>query len=151
MPEKEQNHQKSVFEMDISPFRILLWNALAAIFFQLVVYWAASGNHIHFLPRTHYTIVLGFLMVFAMFTAVLSVSSHKPDAYWWKSLVSYALLSVSTGFTAYLFSGLTPDEAGPFRWMFFVFTFGFVFLLAIFRVIKWLVKLAQKMDSRLPK
>lgn len=151
MPEKEHNHQKSVFEMDISPFRILLWNALAAIFFQLVVYWASAGDYVHFLPRTHYTIVLGFLMVFAMFTAVLSVSSHKPDAYWWQSLVSYALLSVSTGVTAYLFSGLTPDEAGPFRWMYFVFTFGFVFLLAIFRVIKWLVKLAQKMDSRLPK
>lgn len=151
MPEKEQNHQKSVFEMDISPFRILLWNALAAIFFQLVVYWSTSDNRAAFLPRTQYTIVLSFLMVFAMFTAVLSVSSKKPDEYWWKSLLSYAILSVTTGFTAYLFSGLTPDEAGPFRWMFFVFTFGFVFLLSIFRVMKWLVKLAQKMDSRLPK
>ncbi len=151
MPEKEQNHQKSVFEMDISPFRILLWNALAAFFFQAVVYWASSDNETAFLPRTQYTIVLSFLMVFAMFTAVLSVSSSKPDEYWWKSLLSYTILTVSTGFTAYLFSGLTPDEAGPFRWMFFVFTFGFVFLLAIFRVIKWLVKLAQRMDSRLPK
>ena len=34
----DQKLQKSVFEMDISPFRILLWNALAALLFQVVVF-----------------------------------------------------------------------------------------------------------------
>ena len=150
MPEKEQNHQKSVFEMDISPFRILLWNALVALLFQLIVYFN-TGDQGYFLPRTQYTVALSFLMVFSLFTAVLSLASLKPDDYWWKSLVSYVTLAVVTGLAAFLFSGLTPDEAGPFRWMFLVFTFGFVFLLAIFRTMRKLMAMAQKLDNRLPK
>lgn len=146
----EQKHQKSVFEMDISPFRILLWNALAALFFQAIVYFNSTGSNA-FLPRTQYTVALSFLMVFSLFSAVLSLASQKPDDYWWKSLVSYVILAITSGYTAYLFTGLTPDEAGPFKWMFFVFTFGFILLLAIFRAMRKLMSMAQKMDKRLPK
>ncbi|MFN8320493.1 MAG: hypothetical protein U0V54_13825 [Saprospiraceae bacterium] len=146
----DQKLQKSVFEMDISPFRILLWNALAALLFQVVVFFNSTGPGA-FLPRTQYTIALSFLMVYSLFTAVLSLASQKPDDYWWKALLSYAILAIGTGVTAYFFSGLLPDEAGPFKWMFLVFSFGFILLLAIFRAMRKLMSMAQKMDNRLPK
>ncbi|MBK8701415.1 MAG: hypothetical protein IPN29_18465 [Saprospiraceae bacterium] len=141
--------QKSIFEMNISPFRLVIWTILGALFFQIIVSIFNRGESAVFFQRTHYTIVLSFLMVFSMFCAVLSLSSKDEDNYWWKSLAAYTIQAIVGGLTAYAFTGLSPDEAGPFRWMFFVFTFGFILLLAIFRTMRFLMGLAQKEDRRI--
>ena len=50
---------------------------------------------------------------------------------------------------SWAFSGLTIDEAGSFRWLYVVFTMGYIILLAIVRSMRRIVAMAQKQDKRL--
>ncbi len=147
--EPVSNTKKSLFEKEVSPYLQLLIVMAAVLFFQIIVYFVNNGNASSFMLRTHYTISLAFALVFALFNAVLSLSTQNQNIYWGKSILSYFVLCAVGLSLAYLFSGLSIDEAGPYRWIYAVFTFGYIMLLAMIRSMRKIVSIAQKQDHRL--
>ena len=144
MPQLKDNLQKSILEKEISPYMQGAILMASTLLVQIVVY-CSDG---YFQSRTFYTVAISFVLVFAIFNAILSLSTADQNAYWAKSILSYAVLCVAGGYTAYFFSQTNIDEAGPYKWMYFVFTFGYILLLAILRTIRRIVFLAQKQDHR---
>lgn len=140
---------KSIFEYEIRP----LYQALAVFAIIVMVCGIAKLATLAgwFAPKIYfpYVVTFSFLLFYALGNCLLSFESEDQTKYWTESILSYMGLSALGYGLCYLFSGLTINEAASFKWIYFVFTFGYVILLTIMRSIRKIVKFAQKEDSRL--
>ena len=92
-----------------------------------------------------------FILFYAIFNSITSLSSKNLNNYWLRSMLAFACLAVASGFLAYLFSSLTIGEAGSYRWIFKVLTFGYLVFLSILGFMKRIVEFAEKEDWQAPK
>ena len=100
-------------------------------------------------PLAYWMIAGTGLLFFAMFNSVISLAIQtNMNQYWSRSTGTYAVLMLLGGGLAYLFSSLTIGEAGTFRWIFMVLTFGYLLFLSIMRFIRKIVIIAQEEDNK---
>ncbi len=88
------------------------------------------------------------ILFFGIFNSIISLSVKDMNQYWTRSTLCYTALMVSSGFFAYVFSSMTITEAGSFKWIFMVLTFGYLFFLSVMRFMRKIVQIAQKEDDR---
>jgi beta-lactamase regulating signal transducer with metallopeptidase domain len=118
--------------------------ALALMLALQLVKWSGAaviGN------RNFWIIAGTAILTFALFNSVLSLSTKDMNKYWVQSTASYAVLMVACGGLAYLFSAMTINQAGSFRWIFMVLTFGYLLFLSMMRFMRKIVQIAQKEDD----
>ena len=89
------------------------------------------------------------ILFYALFNAIFSLSALDQNKYWMTSVFSFVGLVFVLSVVAWLFSGLTMDEAGSFRWILIIFTFSYILILTIVRAMRKIVGIAQKQDARL--
>ena len=94
-------------------------------------------------------IFTSFILFFSIASSLMSLRAENMNKYWGYSIVTFMLILVLSGVFATLYSGLSIDEAGSFRWLFFVMTFGFLVFLSIVRLMKRIVDIAIKQDDKL--
>lgn len=143
------NSNKSIFEYNISPFvqagavlaTILVFIIFTFIFGKLGIADTDEG--------TPYLVACSMTFFFAIGNSVLSLSADDQNTYWWQSILSYVIIVVIGGTIAYLFSGVSMDEVGSYKWLYVVFTFGHILFLTIVRSMRRIVTLAKKQDKRL--
>ncbi len=100
-------------------------------------------------PYAFWVVVGTGMLVFALFNSIISLSVPTDmNQYWTRSTGTYAVLMVLGGCFAWFFSNMTIDEAGSFRWIFMVVTFGYLLFLSLMRFIKKVVFIAQQEDNR---
>ncbi len=92
-----------------------------------------------------------FILFFAMFNSIFSLSSDDMNKYWGRSMLSYAGLVLCSGLLAYLFSSIPVREAGSYRWIIIILTFGYLVFMAIVRSLKSIVEFAEKEEWNSPK
>lgn len=97
------------------------------------VFWVVAGASILF---------------FGLFNSIISLGASDMNKYWYHSTASYAVLMLLCGSCAYLFSSLTITEAGTFKWIFMVLTFGYLLFLSIMRFMRKVVQIAQEEDDK---
>lgn len=141
--------QKTIWENEISPFRQLLFVLTVALIFMSLSSVIPRPSAISGMHNAPWVIISGLILFYAVSNSVLSFAAKKRDIYWLYSLVSFAILMIVGSIMARMFSGLTMDEAGTFRWIYFVFTFGYLVFLSIVNLIRFLVELAQRKDKQL--
>ncbi len=118
--------------------------AATCMLFVQILKW--SGVMV--LNNRFYWIIAGTaILSYALFNSILSLSSKDMNKYWAYSTGSYAVLMVSCGGLAYLFSSMTITQAGSFRWIFMVLTFGYLLFLSMMRFMRKIVNIAQKEDD----
>ena len=142
-----ENQNTSIFEKDISPYKQGLIILISTLFFHLIILTVASTDS--FLSRTYWTVSIAMVLVYALFNSIISLSTKDQNSYYLKSIITYVLLCISGGILAYLFSKKNIDEAGPYRWMYIVFTMVYILILVIIRTMRVIVTLAQKKDKRM--
>jgi len=143
------NSNKSIFEYKISPFLqggVVLG---AIVIFILVTMIFGSIGLADTDGGTPWLVACSMTFFFVIGNSILSLAADDQNTYWWQSILTYVLLVVLGATSAYLFSGVSIDEAGSYRWLYVVFTFGHILFLTIVRTMKKIVKIAQKQDSRL--
>jgi hypothetical protein len=111
--------------------KILKWSG--SIIVNNSIFWVIAGAAILF---------------FALFNSVISLSVKDMNQYWTRSTASYTVLMVLSGCFAYLFSSMTMTEAGTFKWIFMVLTFGYLLFLSIMRFMRKIVQIAQQEDNK---
>jgi hypothetical protein len=141
--------QKSIFEHDISPFRQMVVILALMIVVELLIFLFNHNSSSPILIRNYYTTALVFVFLYSIFNPILSLSTLDQNKYWMHSIISFVVICIVGISLAYLLSGQSIDEAGPFRWMYIVFSFGYLIFLGILRAMKKIVLLAQKQDKRL--
>jgi hypothetical protein len=98
--------------------------------------------------RAFWVIAGASILFFGLFNSVISLSAKDMNVYWFRSTASYIVLMIAVGTFAYLFSGLTVTEAGSFKWIFMVLTFGYLLFLSIMRFMRKIVQIAQQEDDK---
>ncbi len=100
-------------------------------------------------PNSPWIVFTSFILFFAIANSLMSLKAASMNKYWSRSIVAFAGLLILSAVMATVFSGLSIDEAGSFRWLFVVLTFGYLVFLSIVRLMKKIVDLAIEQDERL--
>ena len=111
--------------------KIIIWSGSAAITNR--AFWIIAGSAILF---------------FALLNSIISLSVKDMSQYWTRSTICYTVLMISSGALAYIFSSMTITEAGSFKWIFMVLTFGYLLFLSVMRFMRKIVEIAQKEDDK---
>jgi hypothetical protein len=112
----------------------------------LIVKWLSSGAWIP--ERIAWILAASFLLLFGIFNALVLLSTGNMGKYWSQSIISYAGFAIGGGLIAALFSGIPLSEAGSFSWIYMVISFSYLIFLSIGGLMKIIVELAQRADTR---
>ena len=146
-----ENTESSIFERSFNPISqaLLTLGAILA-----VILGAKLVNLLGIIDvpqRFPWMTAASFMLFFAMLNAVFSLSSKDMMKYWGQSVYSYLGLALISGLVAYLFSSLSIDEAGSYRWIYLVLTFGYLVFLSIMSLMRKIVDFAQKEEWNHPR
>ena len=92
-----------------------------------------------------------FMLLFAIFNSIFSLSSKVLMKYWARSFYSFMGLAVGAGLFAYLLSSLTIDEAGSYRWIYIVVTIGYLVFMSMMAMLRKIVDFAQREEWNHPR
>jgi len=92
-----------------------------------------------------------FMLFFSVANSFVSLSSKNLNAYWTRSILSFVGLAGATALTAYLFSSIPISEAGSYRWIYIVVTFGYLVFLSMMGFMKRIVEFAQREEWNQPR
>lgn len=141
----------SIFEKKIDPL-YQAGGALAAVFVFILVGSAVSaGTDDLVTQKWPWLCAASFLLFFALFNAIMSATSDNLMKYWGRSIYSFLGLAVGSGLLAWGVSGLSIGEAGSYKWIYFVVTFGYLVFLSMIAFMKKIVEFAQKEEWNRPK
>jgi hypothetical protein len=92
-----------------------------------------------------------FLLFFAIFNSIFSLSAKDGAQFWSRSMMSFIGLAVVNGLLAWLFSSLSINEAGSYRWIYMVVAFGYLVFMSIMNFMKKIVEFAQREEWNHPR
>ncbi len=92
-----------------------------------------------------------FMLCFALFNSLFSLSADNMMRYWGKSVYSFMGLAVASGLIAWLFSSMTIGEAGSYRWIFIVVTMSYLVFLSMVAMMRRIVDFAQREEWNHPR
>lgn len=141
----------SIFEKKIDPVYQAAGALVAVFIFILLGAIVSSGPETSSSSRWPWLCAASFLLLFSIFNAIMSATSKNLMKYWGRSIYSFAGLAIGSGLLAWAFSGLSIKEAGSYKWIFFVVTFGYLVFLCMIAFMKQIVEYAQKEEWNQPK
>lgn len=102
-------------------------------------------------PRFPWMTAAAFLLLFSIFNSVGSLFAPDSMKYWGRSIYSFLGLALGSGLIAYAFSSLSISEAGSYRWIFVVLTFGYLVFISIMNIARRIVEFAQREEWNHPR
>lgn len=123
---------------------------LAVVVFNLgAIALKRTGMEIE--QRFPWTIAASFVLFFSAMNSVMSIFSKHVDSYWTRSMLSFIGLAVISALLAQLFSQLSMNEAGPYKWIFIVLTIGYLVFMVILNAARKIVDFAQREEWNRPR
>jgi len=138
-----------LFDQEINPYHQCLVALIAIPVFTLLFYIPHWLGIAEVAQHQAWTVSASMVLMFAVCNSVLSLSADNVTPYWNKSIYSFVLVCVLGGAMAWWFSGLSIGEAKSFKWIYVVFTFGYLLFLSIVSLMRKIVLIAQKQDKGL--
>jgi len=145
------NHDNSLFARAYNPVHQALVLFSAGIVIVLFSKIVQLTGLLEVGDRFPWMAAASFMLCFAMFNSIFSLSANDMNAYWSRSIFSFGGLAVANGLMAYIFSSLTIGEAGSYRWIYVVITFGYLVFLSMMRFLKLIVEFAQREEWNAPR
>jgi len=140
----------SIFSKDINPFRQFLIVMGVFISLLLLSELVDSTGITEVDVSFPWTLAASFLLFFAIFNSVYSLTATDDNTYWTKSFFSFAGMAILSGGIAYFFAGISMDEVGPYKWIYIVITFVYLVFISIIGFMKRIVQFAQKEEWTKP-
>ena len=141
----------SIFTKNIKP----IWQA-AVIFFaatavQLLTYGVQSTEAVALNENMAWKTAGAFLLTFAIFNAVLSLSATHYNKYWNQSAICFLVLLVLQIAVAQFMTGKSIDESGSYKWIFIVICAAYILFMGIVGLMKRIVNFAEGEEWHHPK
>ena len=92
-----------------------------------------------------------FMLLFAVFNSVFSLTTKNMMTYWRNSVYSFIGLAAIAGGFAYLLSNMTMEQAGSYRWIYVVVTIGYLVFLSVMAIMRKIVEFAQREEWNHPR
>ena len=141
--------EESIFSKELDPFKQAAGVFIGTLFMMLLFKsfeWIGVSRDNSLLP---WTMSASGLLFFAILNSVMSLAYKNQSQYWLRSILAYILLVAIGSLFSYFVTGVSISEAQSFRWLYIVFTIGYVVFIAIVRLIRKIVIIAQKQDKAL--
>jgi len=100
------------------------------------------------LPNFFWLTAASCVLLYAMFNAMISVSSDDIDKYWKIAIPVFFGLMLVLSLLATLLSGIQISEAGSYAWIYVILTFGYLAFLSMARFIKRILSIAMREEER---
>ncbi len=118
--------------------------------FNILVFFLVEAG-VDFEQRLPWTLSATFLLFFAIFNSLISLLEKDVDRYWTRSIMSFIALAGLGALFAWGFSSLTINEAGSYKWIYIVLTFGYLLFLSLIRAMRSIVEFAQREEWNQPR
>lgn len=141
----------SIFEKKIDPVYQAAGSLVAVFIAILLGAMVSAGTDDFVSNRWPWLCAASFLLLFSIFNAIMSATSKNLMKYWGRSIYSFGGLAVGSGLLAWAFSGISISNAGSYKWIYFVVTFGYLVFLCMVAFMKQIVEFAQKEEWNKPK
>lgn len=145
------NQSESIFSKTINP----IYQAAIALVGVIVVSLLAkliALTGITEVPQLFpWMSAASFMLLFAIFNSVFSLSSKNMMKYWGKSIYCFLGLAAAAAGVAYLLSSLTMSEAGSYRWIYIVVGIGYLVFLSLMAMLRKIVEFAQREEWNQPR
>ncbi len=114
--------------------------------------WLLNISGVYAMDRLFpWSVAAAFALLFAIFNSLISIWAVKSAKYWGESVYSFMALALCSSTAAWLFSGIPIREAGTYRWIFIVVTFGFLVFLSMVNFMKRIVQFAEREEWNQPR
>ena len=140
---------KSILDRQISPFKQMGAIILLSVILMGISELMPSAPYSSTQDIMPWVVLCGMILFYALVNSILSFGATDGNIYWMQSIFSFAALLIVGGLLAWGISGVSINEAGSVRWLYFVMTFGYLVFLSIVNLIKFFVKLAKRQDKKL--
>ncbi len=131
------------------PYQAAAAGALMIVFLLFGVGSSLAGAGLG--PRFGYQIAATALLLFGLSNALLSLGAPNINKYWSRSFVSFVLLAGLGLLVARVLTGLWISEAGSYKWIYTVLTFGYLVILSIMSAIRGIVNFAEDEEWSQPR
>lgn len=130
-------------------FQAVIAAGLMATFLLFGLVSSVSGAEPN--ERFGYQVAATALLLFGVANALFSLGAESINKYWSASFVSYLLLAGLGLLVARLLTGLWISEAGSYKWIYTVLTFGYLVILSIMSAIRGIVNFAEDEEWSQPR
>lgn len=148
MPYQERS---SVFSNALHPITQSLIVLGAVLAFMVVGALIQSTGLVDMGDRFAWLTAASFMLFFALFNSVFSLSSKNMNRYWQISIPCFAGLALVSGLLAWAFSSIPIQQAGSYWWIYIVVSFGYFVFLILMRLAKKIVQFAEREEWNAPK
>ncbi len=138
----------SIFKRKLHPLKQAAFALVAMLLIDLIYKSFSEGSESGSNPKIYWEITAALILFFAMMNAVFTIAYEDLNYYWKFSIPSFALVLFGGCGLAFLFSGMTMNEAGTFKWILMIFSFGYLILMTMVRSMIKIIKMAQREDTR---
>ena len=145
----ENVHSPTVLKL-VNPLRQAAVVVGLVLVFDIGAFFLSSAG-VEMKQDTPWVIGATFILFFAIFNAILSLLAKNMDQYWTRSMIGYVAVAGIAGLLAWAFSSQSINEAGTFRWIYIVLTFGYLLFLSMIRAMRKIVEFAQREEWNQPK
>lgn len=146
-----ETSKNSIFEKTFDPVLQAAITFGGVVLFILVSKFFRATGIMDVSDRFPWMTAAAFLLLFALFNSIYSLTAKSMLKYWGRSIYSFLGLAVASGFVAYLFSSLTISEAGSYRWIYVVVSFGYLVFLTMMALMRRIVEFAQREEWNHPR
>jgi hypothetical protein len=145
------NQSESIFSKTINPVYQAAMALGGVIVISLLAKLIGLTGITEVPQRFPWMSAASFMLLFAVFNSVLSVSSKDLMKYWGTSMYCFLGLAVAAAGVAYVLSSLTMSEAGSYRWIYIVVGIGYLVFLSLMAMLRKIVEFAQREEWNQPR
>lgn len=140
---------RSIFEIEIHPLvqAGIILGAIAIITLLGLASEALGISKEE--PIFPWIISVTMLLFFAIFNSVLGIAYKDQGKYALMSMLAFIVVAVLGGGLAWLISGVSLNDAKSIKWIYVVFSVGYILFFTMVRTMRRIVSIAQKQDARL--
>lgn len=143
--------QNSIFEKRFDPVLQAAITFGGVVVFIILSKIVRATGIMEVSDRFPWKTAAAFLLMFAIFNSIYSLTAKSILKYWGRSIYSFMGLAAASGLVAYWFSSLTISEAGSYRWIYVVVTFGYLVFLSMMAFMRRIVEFAQREEWHHPR
>lgn len=141
--------KKSIFYKAYHPILQAVLIAGLSLVLMILVFLMNIVGLSSFPPKVFWMISGACMLYFGLFSSIFSLSTNNFNNYFLMSLIGFVGVAISGSLFAWLFSGQGIDEAGSFRWIYFILAFSYLLFLAIVNGMRRIVEFAQREDKKI--
>ncbi len=145
------NQSESIFSKTINPVYQAGIALAGVVVISLVAKLVGLTGITEVPQRFPWMSAASFMLLFALFNSVFSLSSDNLMKYWGRSMYCFLGLAAAAAGVAYLLSSLTMSEAGSYRWIYIVVGIGYLVFLSMMAMLRKIVDFAQREEWNHPR